>query len=131
MPRRLLVVISTRLATVCCVSWCASRAGDGAEMLLVVPASDLSHLDWLTNAADEARTRASSLRATLDCALERRESRGAHSRGDYPDLDPRLRLNLASDHEKGIYPRAARRAVSSGLSACRRLELDVTRRLLE
>ena len=34
-------------------------------------------------------------RATLDCALERRETRGAHNRSDFPDLDPGLQLNLA------------------------------------
>ena len=33
-------------------------------------------------------------RATLDCALERRETRGAHNRSDFPDLDPELQVNL-------------------------------------
>src|ERR687897_1250169 len=33
-------------------------------------------------------------RATLECALERRESRGAHVRLDYPNQDPQLRVNL-------------------------------------
>ena len=33
-------------------------------------------------------------RATLDCALERRETRGAHNRSDFPDLDPGLQVNL-------------------------------------
>ncbi len=33
-------------------------------------------------------------RATLDCALERRETRGAHNRADFPGEDPRLRVNL-------------------------------------
>jgi succinate dehydrogenase / fumarate reductase flavoprotein subunit len=32
--------------------------------------------------------------ATLRCALERRESRGAHSRSDFPTLDPALQRNL-------------------------------------
>jgi succinate dehydrogenase / fumarate reductase flavoprotein subunit len=32
--------------------------------------------------------------ATLRCALERRESRGAHQRKDYPDSDHRLLVNL-------------------------------------
>jgi succinate dehydrogenase / fumarate reductase flavoprotein subunit len=33
-------------------------------------------------------------RATLECALERRETRGCHNRSDYPDLDPALQVNL-------------------------------------
>ncbi|MGH3102680.1 MAG: L-aspartate oxidase [Gaiellaceae bacterium] len=34
-------------------------------------------------------------RATLECALERRETRGAHNRTDFPEQDPRLQVNLA------------------------------------
>jgi succinate dehydrogenase / fumarate reductase, flavoprotein subunit len=41
-------------------------------------------------------------RATLGCALERRESRGAHTRLDYPDEDARLRVNFVWDREGGI-----------------------------
>jgi succinate dehydrogenase / fumarate reductase flavoprotein subunit len=33
-------------------------------------------------------------RATLESALERRETRGAHTRSDFPELDQRLRTNL-------------------------------------
>jgi succinate dehydrogenase / fumarate reductase, flavoprotein subunit len=33
--------------------------------------------------------------ATLECAIERRESRGAHNRSDFPEQDPRLRVNLS------------------------------------
>ncbi|MEV5572055.1 FAD-binding protein [Spirillospora sp. NPDC052269] len=33
-------------------------------------------------------------RATLDAALERRETRGCHNRSDHPDLDPSLRVNM-------------------------------------
>jgi succinate dehydrogenase / fumarate reductase flavoprotein subunit len=33
-------------------------------------------------------------RATLEAALERRESRGCHHRSDYPELDPSLQVNL-------------------------------------
>ncbi|WP_433237124.1 L-aspartate oxidase [Actinomadura nitritigenes] len=33
-------------------------------------------------------------RATLDAALERRETRGCHNRSDYPELDESLRVNL-------------------------------------
>lgn len=33
-------------------------------------------------------------RATLQCAIERRETRGCHNRSDYPELDPELQVNL-------------------------------------
>jgi succinate dehydrogenase / fumarate reductase flavoprotein subunit len=33
-------------------------------------------------------------RATLEAALERRETRGAHNRADFPDQDPSLHVNL-------------------------------------
>jgi succinate dehydrogenase / fumarate reductase flavoprotein subunit len=35
-----------------------------------------------------------SARATLEAALERRETRGSHNRADYPELDPSLQVNL-------------------------------------
>ena len=33
-------------------------------------------------------------RATLEAALERRETRGCHNRSDYPELDPSMQVNL-------------------------------------
>jgi succinate dehydrogenase / fumarate reductase flavoprotein subunit len=33
-------------------------------------------------------------RATIECALERRETRGAHNRVDFPEQDPAWRVNL-------------------------------------
>jgi succinate dehydrogenase / fumarate reductase flavoprotein subunit len=33
-------------------------------------------------------------RATLECARERRETRGAHNRSDFPEQDPALQVNL-------------------------------------
>lgn len=33
-------------------------------------------------------------RATLESALERRETRGCHNRSDYPHPDPQLQVNL-------------------------------------
>jgi succinate dehydrogenase / fumarate reductase flavoprotein subunit len=70
-------------------------------------------------------------RATLECALERRESRGAHSRLDYPDQDPRLQVNLIWDRDRGIThqrpaePSATVRALTGGP------DVDTTGRLLE
>ncbi|GGI34711.1 oxidoreductase [Cnuibacter physcomitrellae] len=48
---------------------------------------DLAH-------AFDLRSSALAARATLQAALERRETRGCHNRSDYPDLDPELQVNL-------------------------------------
>ncbi|HEX5117636.1 MAG TPA: FAD-dependent oxidoreductase [Pseudonocardiaceae bacterium] len=48
---------------------------------------DLAHAFDLTAAALAAR-------ATLEAAVERRETRGCHNRADYPELDDSLRVNL-------------------------------------
>jgi succinate dehydrogenase / fumarate reductase flavoprotein subunit len=48
---------------------------------------DLAHAFDLKSAAIAAR-------ATLDCALERRETRGCHNRSDYPENDESLQVNL-------------------------------------
>ena len=48
---------------------------------------DLAHAFDLKSAALAAR-------ATLESALERRETRGCHNRSDYPHPDPSLRVNL-------------------------------------
>jgi succinate dehydrogenase / fumarate reductase flavoprotein subunit len=42
--------------------------------------------------------------ATLRCALERRESRGAHSRSDYAALDPTMQRNLYTRLERRDAP---------------------------
>jgi hypothetical protein len=60
MPRRLLIVI-TEVADGALRDLVRSRAGDDAEMLVVAPASEISRLDWLTNADDDARDEAASL----------------------------------------------------------------------
>jgi succinate dehydrogenase / fumarate reductase, flavoprotein subunit len=44
--------------------------------------------------AFDLRSSALSARATLQAALERRETRGCHNRSDYPELDPALQVNL-------------------------------------
>ena len=63
MPRRLLVVITSEVPDDVLRGLVRSRAGDDAEMLVVAPASDISRLNWLTNAEDDARAQASALAA--------------------------------------------------------------------
>ncbi|PXY19247.1 L-aspartate oxidase [Prauserella muralis] len=48
---------------------------------------DLAH-------AFDLKASALAARATLEAAVERRETRGCHNRADYPDLDETLRVNL-------------------------------------
>ncbi|TQM26402.1 L-aspartate oxidase [Nocardia bhagyanarayanae] len=48
---------------------------------------DLAH-------AFDLKASAIAARATLEAALERRETRGCHNRSDYPELDPTLRVNF-------------------------------------
>ena len=58
MPRRLLVVATASVPAVDLRRSVRAHAGEDAEMLVVAPASDISRLDWLTNAEDDARTEA-------------------------------------------------------------------------
>ena len=41
-------------------------------------------------------------RATIEAALERRETRGCHNRSDYPELDPELQVNLVWSPATGV-----------------------------
>ena len=63
MPRRLLVVITSEVPDDVLRGLVRGRAGDDAEMLVVAPASDISRLNWLTNAEDDARAQASAVAA--------------------------------------------------------------------
>ena len=56
---------------------------------------DLAHAFDLKSAALAAR-------ATLEAALERRETRGCHNRSDYPELDPSLQVNLVWSPATGV-----------------------------
>jgi succinate dehydrogenase / fumarate reductase flavoprotein subunit len=69
-------------------------------------------------------------RATLACALERRESRGAQIRLDYPDQDPQLGRNLvwALDAEITLESPAEPSPEVAWLAAG---EVDIAGRLLE
>jgi succinate dehydrogenase / fumarate reductase flavoprotein subunit len=74
--------------------------------------------------------------ATLLCALERRESRGAHNRSDFPALDPGLQRNLYArlDQRDGALT-VSREPVPEIPATLQRLiasdELPVAGRLLE
>jgi hypothetical protein len=61
MPRRLLIVVTTEVADGSLRDLVRTRGGEDAEMLVVAPASEISRLDWLTNAESDARAEASSL----------------------------------------------------------------------
>lgn len=54
---------------------------------------DLAGFQDLAHAFD-LRSSAIAARATLEAALERRETRGCHNRSDHPDLDESMRVNL-------------------------------------
>ncbi|MDX8031916.1 FAD-dependent oxidoreductase [Lentzea sp. BCCO 10_0856] len=54
---------------------------------------DLAGYQDLAHAFD-LKSSALAARATLECALERRETRGCHNRSDFPDLDPAQQVNL-------------------------------------
>ncbi len=41
-------------------------------------------------------------RATLECAIERRETRGCHNRADFPDTDPALQGNMVWTPDGGV-----------------------------
>ncbi len=62
-----------------------------AERLEVRP--DIAGYADLAHAFD-LRGSLLAARATLECALERRETRGAHNRSDFPHEDPELQVNL-------------------------------------
>ncbi|MEU6207337.1 FAD-binding protein [Micromonospora musae] len=56
---------------------------------------DLAH-------AFDLKASALAARATLEAALERRETRGCHNRSDHPNLDPTLQVNLVWSPTTGI-----------------------------
>lgn len=61
-----------------------ARTADAGVHPDIAGFQDLAHAFDLKSAA----------RATIEAALERRETRGCHNRSDYPDLDPALQVNL-------------------------------------
>lgn len=62
---------------------------------------DIAGFDDLAHAVD-LKGSLIAARATLECALARRESRGAHNRSDFPELDPALTVNMVWSPAGGI-----------------------------
>jgi succinate dehydrogenase / fumarate reductase, flavoprotein subunit len=102
----------------------ATRAHDVEVRPDIAGYDDLAHAFDLQGSLLAAR-------ATLECARERRETRGAHNRVDFPDQDPELQANLVWErdgtmtHERVPQPSPAVAALADGP------ELDVKDRLLE
>ncbi len=91
---------------------------------------DIAGYDDLAHALDLQGSLLAA-RATLECARERRETRGAHNRVDFPEQDPTLQMNLLWDPDGNIagepipQPSPAVAALAGGP------DLDVRGRLLE
>ena len=62
---------------------------------------DIAGFQDLAHAFD-LKASALAARATLEAALERRETRGCHNRSDFPDTDPTLQVNLVWSPRDGI-----------------------------
>ena len=62
---------------------------------------DIAGFQDLAHAYD-LKSSALSARATLEAALERRETRGCHNRSDYPDMDPAMQVNLVWSPTEGV-----------------------------
>ena len=62
---------------------------------------DIAGFQDLAHAFD-LKSSALAARATLEAALERRETRGCHNRSDFPELDPAMQVNLVWSPGGGI-----------------------------
>ena len=62
---------------------------------------DIAGFQDLAHAFD-LRSSALAARATVEAALERRETRGCHNRSDYPAMDPALQVNLVWSPSTGV-----------------------------
>lgn len=84
---------------------------------------DLAHAFDLKSAALAAR-------ATLQAALERRETRGCHNRSDYPELDPALQVNMVWSAD-GTITHEAIPAIPDEIAALMHEEVSVAGKLVE
>ena len=84
---------------------------------------DLAHAFDLKSAALAAR-------ATLEAALERRETRGCHNRSDFPETDAALKVNLVWSPMTGV-TREEIPPIPEGIAALMGREVSVAGKLLE
>jgi succinate dehydrogenase / fumarate reductase, flavoprotein subunit len=91
---------------------------------------DIAGYDDLAHAVDLQGSLLAA-RATLECALERRETRGAHNRVDFPDRDPGLRVNLVWAPDRTIAREPIPLPSPSVAALAGGKDLDVQGRLLE
>jgi hypothetical protein len=130
MPPRLLVVITTEVAEGVLRDAVRNHAGDDAEMLVVAPASEISRLDWLTNAEDDARIKAASLAAkTADATpTEDVEARVGDS-DPMQAIDDALRTFAADEILLVTHPddQASWLEEGTGATAQARFSLPITR----
>ncbi|MGH2798097.1 MAG: FAD-binding protein, partial [Thermoleophilaceae bacterium] len=70
-------------------------------------------------------------RATLECALERRETRGSHNRTDFPAQEPALRVNLVWTTDGRIAQEPIATPSSRMAALAGGEEIEIAGRLLE
>lgn len=73
---------------------------------------DIAGFDDLAHAFDLLGS-VLAARATLECALERRETRGCHNREDFPEQDDALRGNMVWSKHEGVVFEPAKAAPES------------------
>ena len=91
---------------------------------------DIAGYDDLAHALDLQGSLLAA-RATLECARERRETRGAHNRVDFPEQDPALQVNLVWAADGNIAGEPIPQASSAVAALAGEPDLDVRDRLLE
>ena len=102
----------------------ATRADDVEVRPDIAGYDDLAHAFDLQGSLLAAR-------ATLECARERRETRGAHNRVDFADQDPELQANLVWQHDGTLTRERVPEPSTAVAALAEGPELDVKGRLLE
>jgi hypothetical protein len=83
-PKRLLVVATVPVEGELLRERVRAHAGEGAEVRIVAPASDLSPLEWLATDEDEAREEAAEIATRAERAVEP-EARAVETEVGDPD----------------------------------------------